>query len=351
MTNSPPQPAILWEPLDDHRVRCLLCNFHCRIDPGQKGHCQVRLNRDGGLYSLNYHALCSAAVDPIEKKPFFHFLPGSRSFSIAAPGCNFRCDFCQNWQISQLPRLRGDLIGRDETPQAIVAAARDQHCQSIAYTYTEPTIFMELCADTGRLARNAGLANVFVSNGFMTTEAIDFAADFLDAINIDLKAFSDRFYHQRCSARLAPVLDTLRYIAHHTNIWLEVTTLVVPGQNDSSAELQQIAHFIANDLGPHVPWHISRFHPSYEMLDAATTPPETMTLAYDIAKHAGLHHVYIGNFPSLRREDTLCSHCQHTLITRSGFHINNNLAHDHTCPKCHTPLPGLFTNKHDTQDA
>ena len=342
------QKAVLWDPLDDHRVRCQLCNFHCRIDPGQKGHCQVRQNLDGTLYSLNYHALCSAAIDPIEKKPLFHFLPGHRSFSLAAPGCNFRCDFCQNWQISQLPRLNHHLTGRSETPQAIVNAALDHNCQSIAYTYTEPTVFMELCDDVGRLARQKGLANVFVSNGYLSTDAIDLAAHFLDAINVDLKAFSERFYQQRCQARLAPVLDTLRYIAHHTNIWLEVTTLIVPGQNDSTAQLKQIAQFIANDLGPHVPWHVSRFHPSYEMLDNDPTPPETMTLACDLAKDAGLHYVYVGNFPALARENTRCHHCNQTLISRTGFHIDNNLLQNNTCPQCQTPLAGVFTSKHDT---
>jgi len=299
----------------------------------------VRKNIDGKLYSLNYHKLCAANVDPIEKKPLFHFQPGSKSFSIAALGCNFQCQFCQNWQISQV-----DIKQASETeqtrPESIVASAVSGGCRSIAYTYTEPTIFMEICNDCGPLAKEAGLANVFVSNGFMTTEAIDFATDWLDGINIDLKSFSDEYYRKLCSARLGPVLDTIDYIANHTNIWLELTTLVVPGQNDSDNELKQIAEFIAK-VNPNIPWHISRFYPQYKYTDSAPTSEKTLRRAYDIAKTAGLHYVYIGNLPGAKAENTYCPGCDKLLIERLGYIIKANTIKNGTCPGCGTITAGF----------
>ncbi|MBN2132278.1 MAG: AmmeMemoRadiSam system radical SAM enzyme, partial [Sedimentisphaerales bacterium] len=225
--------AVLWEPLEGGRVHCRLCCFHCRIAEGKLGHCSVRKNLGGTLYSLNYHKVVAGNPDPIEKKPLFHFLPGTHSFSIAAVGCNFRCEFCQNWQISQAALETGRIDGENLSPEQIVEAAVRTDCKSIAYTYTEPTIFMELANDCGRLARERGLANVFVSNGYMTREAIDFAADWLDGINVDLKAFSDRYYRDLCGARLQPVLDSITHIARNTQVWMEITTLLLPGQNDS----------------------------------------------------------------------------------------------------------------------
>jgi len=332
--------AVLWEALETKEVRCKLCNFRCRIKEGNLGICRVRRNIDGKLYSLNYHAICSTGVDPIEKKPLFHFQPGRGSFSIAAPGCNFRCDFCQNWQISQLPRLQDDLVGRSYRPQQIVSAAKQHRCASIAYTYTEPTVFMEICAECGRLAHQQGIANVFVSNGYMTIEALEYARDFLDAINVDLKSFNEDFYRDRCKASLAPVLETLRYIGQKTDIWLEVTTLVVPGQNDSDSELQQIAEFIAGELGPHVPWHISRFHPDFEMTDSIPTPAETLTRAYDFARQAGLRYVYVGNMPGLGYENTLCHQCGQVLIERYGYRLGQYNLINGACTGCGTTLAG-----------
>jgi pyruvate formate lyase activating enzyme len=332
--------AVLWEAAADNGVRCGLCNFQCRIADGQLGHCKVRRNVGGKLYSLNYYGLCAVGVDPIEKKPLFHFQPGTRSFSIAGWGCNFQCDFCQNWQISQRPRMTGKLSGEAHEPSAIVDAAAAKNCSSIAYTYTEPTVFMELAGDCGRLARQKGLANVFVSNGYMTIEAIDWASDFLDGINVDLKSFSEDFYRDVCKASLKPVLETLRYIAKNTNIWLEVTTLVVPGANDSDDELKRMAGFIADELGCNVPWHISRFHPMFERQGGQVTPTETLLKAHGYGKEAGLRYVYVGNVPGSGYENTVCHKCGQVLIERVGYHVGKVDVVNGACGGCGAEVAG-----------
>jgi len=293
------------------------------------------------LYSLNYGRICSANPDPVEKKPLFHFQPGSNSFSIAAMGCNFRCDFCQNWQISQAAVEDGRIDGELVSPEKIVAAAVHSGCKSIAYTYTEPTVFMELCDDCGRLAKKEGLANIFVSNGYQTIEAIDFARDWLDGINIDLKAFSEDYYRRLCKAHLQPVLDTIKYIAKETNIWLEITTLIVPGENDSDDELKKLAEFIVNDAGADVPWHISRFYPQYKHTDAVPTPVETLECAEQIGKEVGLHYVYLGNVPGSKSENTFCYSCGRNLIERVGYSISANHITNGKCPDCGTNIAGF----------
>ena len=331
----------MWEPAEDRCVRCRLCSWHCLIADGKRGRCRVRQNIGGRLYSLVYDKLCAANADPIEKKPLFHFQPGSRSFSIAAPGCNFQCLFCQNWQISQMPVYQNVLEGSAYRPEAIVRAAVESRCKSIAYTYTEPTVFMELCDETGRLARQQGLANVFVSNGFMSRAAIDNAADWLDGINVDLKAFSETYYRDLCKAKLEPVLETIRYIARHTDIWLEITTLVVPGQNDSDDELRAIAEFIAAEASVDVPWHVSRFYPQYKMLDNPPTGEKQLQRACEIGGEAGLRYVYVGNLPGSRAESTFCWNCGTQLIERCGYQILQNLVRDSKCPKCETRIAGF----------
>lgn len=340
MEKQPNKEAVLWEPLDGRKVHCGLCHWRCVIEPERVGHCRVRKNVDGRLVSLNYDKVCAANIDPIEKKPLFHFQPGSRSFSISAPGCNFQCVFCQNWQISQAPSDT-PIEGRSYTPSQIAEAAEKAGCRSIAYTYTEPTVFMELCAETATLARQKGLRNVFVSNGYLTPEAIEFSKGWLDGINVDLKAFSEDFYRRYCKARLGPVLETLEYLARQTDIWLEVTTLVIPGKNDSAAELTQIAEFIAGTLSPDVPWHISRFFPQYHLTETPPTAEEGLERAYDIGKAAGLRYVYVGNLPGNRAESTWCYSCGAMLIERIGYRVPNNRVEDYRCPRCGAEIAGV----------
>ena len=311
------------------------------IADGKAGRCFVRKNVGGVLYSLNYDHVCAANVDPIEKKPLFHFQPGSKSFSVACAGCNFRCVFCQNWQISQARLEGGGLGGQSLNCEQIVSSAVRSGCKSIAYTYTEPTIFMELCDDCGRLAKEKGLANVFVSNGYESREAIDFAKGWLDGINIDLKAFSDDFYRRLCKARLEPVLDTIRYVANQTDIWLEITTLVVPGENDSDEELRKIAEFIANETSADVPWHISRFYPNYELDGKSPTPVETLERAVEIGKEAGLRYIYVGNVPGSKGESTFCYNCGKMLIERVGYTIVKDATQKGCCSECGTKIAGF----------
>ena len=333
--------AILWGEAEDRGVKCGLCSWRCLIADGKMGRCGVRQNIGGVLYSLNYDRVCAANVDPIEKKPLFHFQPGSKSFSISAAGCNFQCVFCQNWQISQMALEKGNILGQSYLPEEIVKSALDSGCRSIAYTYTEPTIFMELCGDCGLLAHESGLANVFVSNGYQSREAIDFAAGWLDGINIDLKSFSDDYYKRLCKVRLGPVLDTIRYIAANTNIWMEITTLIVPGENDSDEEFKQIADFIVEAAGPDTPWHVSRFYPNYEMDDKLPTDGGTLARACKIGKSAGLRYVYVGNLPGARAEFTDCYSCGKILIERVGYAIGEDNIDNGCCPDCGVQIAGF----------
>lgn len=334
--------ARLWNSIEDKTVKCKLCAFRCKIPDGGKGLCLVRQNINGVLYSLNYSKICAAAVDPIEKKPLFHFQPGSKSFSIAAIGCNFKCEFCQNWQISQAPSLITNSVGEAYSPQEIVNAALERKCKTIAYTYTEPTIYFELAEETARLAKDEGLSNVFVSNGYMSSESLEEMVDWLDAINIDLKSFNNDYYQKVCKATLQPVLDTIEFISENTNIWMEITTLVVPGQNDSDDELRKIADFIAQSASPQVPWHISAFHPAYKMDTLSSTPIETLERAYEIGVQAGLKYIYLGNVFSRSGENTFCPKCGKLLIERQNYQIIENTIKNNKCPKCQTRIPGVW---------
>ena len=283
--------AMLYEKLSGKKVHCYLCAHHCKIAPGRVGFCGVRQNQEGSLYSLVYAKAIAAQVDPIEKKPLYHFHPGSKTYSIATVGCNFRCGFCQNWQISQHP---GGLESSwDFTPEEVVAKAKETGCLSIAYTYSEPTIFFEYAYDTAKLAKARGLKNVFVTNGYMTSESISLIRPYLDAANIDLKSFREEFYRKTCQAHLAPVLDSIR-LMKEAGIWIEITTLLIPGENDAPEELKELAAFIA-EIGKDIPWHISRFHPDYKFLDYPLTSREVLEAAKVIGEKAGLRYVYLGN--------------------------------------------------------
>lgn len=337
--------AMLYETLEDKRVRCNLCAHRCLIQDGARGICQVRENRDGILYSLVYGRLISQAVDPIEKKPLFHVLPGSDAYSIATVGCNFRCTFCQNYGISQLPRDHHIVEGRSVRPEEVIEGARRYRCSAIAYTYTEPTVFFEYTYDVARLAHKAGILNIYVTNGYMTEEALDLLAPrdgerLLDATNVDLKAFTEAFYRQQCGARLQPVLDSLVRMKER-GVWVEVTTLVIPTLNDSEEELGQIASFIANELGPETPWHVSRFHPTYRLLDRPPTPSGTLRRAQAIGRERGLHYVYVGNLPGDKGETTFCPHCGATVIGRSGYRIVSRHLREGACATCGTPIAGI----------
>jgi len=332
--------AMLYEPAKDGKVHCFLCNHHCKIADSKFGFCSVRQNRGGTLVTYAYGRVIAANVDPIEKKPLYHFLPGSLSFSIATAGCNFHCGFCQNWQISQISEKDAQgMPGREFPPGEIVRQAKETGCRSIAYTYTEPTIFFEYAYDTARLAREEGLRNVFVTNGFMTSRALETIHPYLDACNVDLKSFRDDFYKKVCRGRLKPVLQSIRFMKE-LGIWVEVTTLVVPNQNDSEAELRDIANFIAA-VDQNIPWHISRFHPDYEFGDSRPTPLETLRNAYGIGKDAGLEHVYIGNVPGAD-SDTVCPHCHEIVIRRAGFGVGENRLKNSLCPSCGNPIAGVF---------
>jgi len=308
--------ADFYEKLEGLRVRCNLCSHRCEIAPDRRGTCGVRENRSGTLFSLAYGRLISCAADPIEKKPLHHFLPGTASWSVATVGCNLRCDFCQNWEISQ-HRPKGELPGLSMTPEEVVEEALDRGCASISYTYTEPTVFFEFARDTARLARQRGLANVFVTNGYQTPETVEAMKGLIDAANVDLKGFTDEFYRTHCGARLQPVLDSIRAMCR-AGIHVEVTTLVIPGRNDSSEELRGIARFLAG-ISPDLPWHVSRFHPDYKATDLDWTPGATIEMAVRIGREAGLRYVYAGNMPS-GSSDTVCPGCGKVVVARRGFH-------------------------------
>jgi pyruvate formate lyase activating enzyme len=334
--------AYLYERLEENKVRCNLCSHRCVIKDGRRGICQVRENEAGLLKTLVYGKLIARHVDPIEKKPLFHFLPGTLTYSIATVGCNFRCRFCQNADIAQMPADRkGTVLGTSCTPGEVVEAAQRDGCRSIAYTYTEPTVFFEFAYETARLAHNKGIRNVFVTNGYMTAEALEMINPYLDAANVDLKAFTDKYYKELCGAGLKHVQATLKSMKS-LGIFVEVTTLVVPGLNDNPSELSDLAAFIVQDLGPETPWHISRFHPTYKLTDRPSTPVQTLTMAREIGLKAGLKYVYTGNVPGNAAENTFCFSCSETVIERRGFQVGNLRLKNGRCTKCGAEIDGVW---------
>ncbi len=332
-------PSLLATALPDGAVRCGVCAHRCLVRPGRKGICGVRENRDGVLYSTVYGAAAAVAVDPIEKKPLFHVAPGSRAYSLATAGCPFHCVFCQNWEIAQGPRLGFTPPARTLSPGRAVAEALRAGARSIAYTYVEPTVFLEYALAIARPAHAAGLLNLFITDGYATPEAIGLLAPVLDAANVDLKSFDDAFYRRRCGARLGHVLEALEAY-REAGVWLEVTTLIIPGENDDTAELRELTAWLVGHLGAETPWHVSRFFPAFRMQDRPPTPLDALRRAAEIGREAGLRHVYVGNAPELAMEDTRCAGCDALLVARSGYRVVRHLADDGTCPACGRRLAG-----------
>jgi len=321
-------------------IRCDACAHRCIVREGRRGICGVRENRGGKLVSLVYGEAVTAHPEAIEKKPYFHAFAGSMAYSLATEGCNLHCRYCQNWEISQAPREGLRPQTRWLAPEVAVEEALATGCRSIAYTYVEPTVFLEYALDTARLARTAGLANVVVTNGYQTPEALELMAPLLDAANVDLKAFDDRFYRRISGARLEPVKETL-VAMHRAGIWVEVTTLLIPGQNDDPSELERAAAWIAAELGPETPWHLSRFFPAYWLSDLGPTPLATLRAAAEIARMAGLRHVYVGNAGGDDQTDTYCASCGRRLVRRFGYRILANDVRDGCCPDCGARLAGI----------
>jgi len=333
--------ALLYEKLENKLVHCYLCNHHCRIVNQKFGFCGVRQNIDGVLYTHIYGEVVAVNVDPVEKKPLYHFLPGSRSFSIATVGCNFHCGFCQNWEISQSTIRDGSYScgTHSFTPTQIVKQAFKNGSKSISYTYTEPTIFFEFALDTAKLAKEMEFYNNFVTNGYMTKEAILMIKPYLDAANVDLKFFREESYKKNCAGSLKPVLDSIK-LMHGLGIWVEITTLVIPGENDSEAELNDIARFIVS-IDKNIPWHISRFHPDYKFTNHAFTPNATLKRAAELGREAGLNYVYAGNVFGWGN-DTYCHNCKELLIKREGFSILEDNIKEGKCLYCNAVVPGIF---------
>jgi pyruvate formate lyase activating enzyme len=332
--------ALFYETLDDQKLHCFLCRHHCKINDGKRGLCGVRENKAGTLYTLVYGLPCSYHVDPIEKKPLFHFYPGSKAFSIATAGCNFRCRHCQNHEISQMPRDDVRIDGQKMEPSEVVELAAKSGCKSISYTYTEPTIFYEYALDIAKLAKERGIYNNFVTNGYIEEEPLKAIRPYLDAANIDLKGFNKEFYKKVCGAELEGVLDTIN-IYKSLGIWIELTTLVIPGYNDKEEELKAIAQFIKNDLGVETPWHVSAFYPTYKLTDAPRTPAKTLQRAREIGIEEGLRYVYMGNIPGSDGENTYCWSCKKLVIGRYGYTISEYNIKDGACTFCGTIIDGV----------
>ncbi|MBF0274517.1 MAG: AmmeMemoRadiSam system radical SAM enzyme [Nitrospinae bacterium] len=322
----------------DGKVECTLCEFRCILKNNQKGICSVRQNIDGKLFSLNYGKVVALSPDPVEKKPLFHFQPGSFSFSIACQGCNFSCQNCQNWQTSQQFNESTDEI---KDFNLILQLAEKYRCSSLSYTYSEPTIYAETALETAKIGAKAGLKNIFVTNGYESSELLNEMEGLIHGANIDLKSFSKKFYKKVCGGvDVNKVLKNIELFIEK-NIWVEITTLVIPGKNDSTEELRDIASFIAG-LGKHIPWHVSAFHPTYKMLDSNNTPLKTLINAREIGLKEGLKYVYQGNIPGGGGENTFCSHCNELLIERLHFQIISNRLIENKCPHCKTSLEGVF---------
>jgi pyruvate formate lyase activating enzyme len=342
--------AMFYSRQDDGTVQCLLCEHRCAIAPQAEGRCGVRVNSGGTLQARTYGRAAAVNLDPIEKKPLYHFLPGSLSLSIGTLGCNFDCTFCQNWELSHpaalyskgpgLAQWGDERLGIPLSPSALAERALREGAGSLSFTYNEPTTFTEYALDSAAVARRQGLRSVFVTNGYFTPEVLQELTPLVDAMNIDLKSLREEFYQRQCHARLKPVLENIER-AVHAGVWVEVTTLVIHGLNDSRAELKQVAEFLVS-VSPDLPWHLSAFHPDFRMLDRPRTPTPTLAAAYDIGKAAGLRHVYTGNVQDSARSTTYCPSCGMALVERGWHSLSANNLAGGACPQCGSAVAGVW---------
>ncbi len=334
-------PTKYWHVIEDGRIQCDLCPRFCKLHEGQHGLCFVRACQNNQIVLTTYGRSSGYCVDPIEKKPLNHFLPGTPILSFGTAGCNLACKFCQNWDISKARET--DVLADQASPELIARAAKKLGCSSVAYTYNDPVIFMEYAIDVAKACRELGIKSVAVTAGYITEEPRKEFFSYMDAANVDLKAFTEQFYHKICGGHLQPVLDTLKYLKHETNVWFEITTLLIPGENDSDQELEEMTQWVVENLGTDVPHHFTAFHPDWKMLDKPPTPPETLTRARRIAMKNGIRYAYTGNVHDVEGGSTYCHHCGKKLIGRDGYVITEwHLTNDGHCQSCGTQCAGVF---------
>ncbi len=333
-------PTRYWHRLDDGRVQCDLCPRECRMREGQRGMCFVRANLDGEVVLTTWGRSSGYCIDPVEKKPLNHFLPGTPVLSFGTAGCNLACRFCQNWSISKSREI--DTLADEADPETIARAAEALGCRSVAFTYNDPVIFHEYAIDVAAACRERGVRTVAVTAGYVNAEPRAEFYRWMDAANIDLKAFTDRFYWKLASGRLDPVLETLRYVRHETEVWLEITTLLIPGENDSREELEGLARWVVDELGPDVPLHFTAFHPDWKMMDRPPTPPATLEQAREIALANGVRYAYTGNVFDRRGQSTYCHGCGGVLIGRDWYTLSDWSLDDGRCRACGTACAGVF---------
>jgi AmmeMemoRadiSam system radical SAM enzyme len=336
-------PAGWWRDADESgRILCDLCPRACTLRSGDRGFCFVRENRDGQMILSTYGRSTGFCIDPIEKKPLNHFYPGTSVLSFGTAGCNLGCKFCQNWSISKSREI--EQLSEEASPEAIAAAAQTHGCQSVAFTYNDPVVWAEYAIDTAKACRAVGVKTVAVTAGYITDVARRPFYEFMDAANVDLKAFTEEFYRHTTLSHLQPVLDTLRWLKQETDVWFEITNLLIPDANDRPDELRQMCDWIQTNVGPDVPVHFTAFHPDFRMNDRGRTPVETLLAAYDIAKATGLNYVYVGNVPVRDRQSTRCPNCRQLLIERVGYDIGNYHLRGNQCDRCGTVIPGHFAD-------
>jgi len=332
--------ALWWEKTDNDKILCTLCPRYCKIGKGQPGFCFIRQNHEGVLYTLGYGHPTGFAIDPIEKKPLSHVLPGTSILSFGTAGCNLGCKFCQNWSISKAKL--DELNSLNSSPEYVIALAKKYAVPSIAYTYNDPTIFGEYVIDISKIGREEGIKSVMVTAGYIDKKARKDIYKYIDAANVDLKGFTEKFYHKLTVSHLADVLDTLFWLKHETNVWFEITTLLIPGENDSPEEIKNECDWILNNLGDSVPLHFTAFHPDFKMLNKERTSENTLIMARNIAIDEGIKFCYVGNVHNIEGQTTYCPNCIAKLITRDWHSVRSNRLNGGNCPECGTQIPGVF---------